>query len=120
MPDNTQHNFDQSSAPWQVASEKLGTLWCGLMHDSPMWPIHGQYECRICGRHYAVPWAESKLLPRALPPAAHVRPVRIPSALLPLAILLAFLLASPAQASDIPVVEFTTGAGLAFSRYTAS
>jgi len=35
----------------------LGALWCSLMHDSPMWPIHGHYECRECGRRYAVPWA---------------------------------------------------------------
>ena len=27
-------------------TEKLGTLWCALMHDSPMWPIHGEYRCR--------------------------------------------------------------------------
>jgi hypothetical protein len=31
---------------------ELGTLWCNLMHDSPMWPIHGAYQCRTCGRHY--------------------------------------------------------------------
>lgn len=30
----------------------LGTAWCELMHDSVMWPVHGQYECRTCGRHY--------------------------------------------------------------------
>jgi hypothetical protein len=36
--------------------DKLGEAWCGLMHDEPMWPIHGQYECRTCGRHYPVPW----------------------------------------------------------------
>jgi hypothetical protein len=32
-------------------------LWCDLMHDSLMWPIHGQYQCRACGRRYMVPWA---------------------------------------------------------------
>jgi len=36
--------------------EKIGTLWCELMHSSPMWPIHGQYECGVCGRRYPVPW----------------------------------------------------------------
>jgi hypothetical protein len=30
----------------------LGTLWCSLMHDSPMWPVHGEYQCRMCGRRY--------------------------------------------------------------------
>jgi hypothetical protein len=27
----------------------LGTLWCRQFHDSVMWPIHGEYECRSCG-----------------------------------------------------------------------
>ncbi len=31
---------------------KLGTLWCSLAHQSVMWPVHGQYECRACGRRY--------------------------------------------------------------------
>jgi hypothetical protein len=30
----------------------LGTAWCTLMHDAVMWPVHGAYECRTCGRHY--------------------------------------------------------------------
>jgi hypothetical protein len=39
---------------------KIGNLWCELMHTSPMWPIHGQYECGVCGRHYPVPWDSAK------------------------------------------------------------
>ena len=34
---------------------RLGVFWCGLMHDAPMWPIHGTYQCRICAQSYAVP-----------------------------------------------------------------
>jgi hypothetical protein len=34
----------------------LGTLWCRHFHDSVMWPIHGEYECRSCGRRHSVPW----------------------------------------------------------------
>lgn len=45
----------------QTASGKLGTLWCDLVHDSPMWPIHGQYQCRTCGRRYPVLWAADRL-----------------------------------------------------------
>jgi hypothetical protein len=26
------------------------------MHESVMWPIHGRYECRTCGRSYPVLW----------------------------------------------------------------
>ena len=36
----------------------LGDLWCEVMHSSTMWPIHGHYECAICGRRHPVPWAE--------------------------------------------------------------
>ena len=31
----------------------MGTLWCSLAHESVMWPLHGHYECRTCGRRYA-------------------------------------------------------------------
>ena len=34
----------------------LGTLWCRHFHDSVMWPIRGEYECRSCGRRFVVPW----------------------------------------------------------------
>ena len=34
----------------------LAELWCRTMHGSPMWPSHGHYECRTCGREYRVPW----------------------------------------------------------------
>jgi hypothetical protein len=89
----------------------LGAMWCEIMHDSATWPIHGRYQCRTCGRLYAVPWMEA----RKPAPAAHAR--RIPSAFLPLVILLAVLSASPGRAAD--VVDSTAGASLAFARYTA-
>lgn len=31
---------------------RVDTLWCSLMHEEIMWPIHGHYECRTCGRSY--------------------------------------------------------------------
>jgi hypothetical protein len=34
----------------------LAKMWCTTMHDSPMWPSHGHYQCRTCGREYPVPW----------------------------------------------------------------
>lgn len=30
----------------------IGKIWCSLMHRSVMWPVHGQYACRTCGRCY--------------------------------------------------------------------
>jgi hypothetical protein len=43
-------------------AEKLGALWCEVMHESAMWPIHGEYQCRTCGRRYPVPWASDHVL----------------------------------------------------------
>jgi hypothetical protein len=40
--------------------DTLGSLWCSLVHEAPMWPIHGHYECRTCGRLHPVPWADAK------------------------------------------------------------
>ena len=37
-----------------------GDLWCRFMHGSPMWPIHGHYECGVCGRRFLVPWEEDR------------------------------------------------------------
>lgn len=30
----------------------MGRIWCRLAHRSVMWPVHGHYECRACGRCY--------------------------------------------------------------------
>lgn len=34
----------------------LAKLWCKAMHESLMWPSHGHYQCRTCGREYPVVW----------------------------------------------------------------
>jgi hypothetical protein len=57
MSEKTGRHFDLLYVAWQTAARKAGTSWCGLMHDSTMWPIHGQYQCGACGRRYSVPWA---------------------------------------------------------------
>ena len=41
----------------------LGDLWCRFMHASPMWPIHGHYQCGVCGRSFLVPWEEDRIVP---------------------------------------------------------
>jgi len=42
-------------------------LWCRLMHSEPMWPSHGQYECRTSGQRHRVCWDRPELFtPRAL------------------------------------------------------
>jgi hypothetical protein len=52
---------NESKVIWSAAALKLGGIWCKLTHDSPAWPIHGQYRCRVCGRHYPVPWSDALL-----------------------------------------------------------
>ena len=37
---------------FQKSVMRLSALWCGVMHESLMWPIHGEYQCRTCGRRY--------------------------------------------------------------------
>jgi hypothetical protein len=126
LPEKMKHHFD-GGPPARLAAEKLGRLWCASMHGSPMWPIHSQYRCRTCGRHYAVSWGVDQFLPAPSSPttAAQVpmRTARVPSfrsALLPLGIMLAILLASTLRAANDPTVESTALADAAFARYTAS
>jgi hypothetical protein len=122
MPEKTRENIEQASVACQTAARGFGTLWCEFMHDSPMWPIHGDYECRICGRRYPVPWAAGTLPKSSQLIAAEPAPIRrasIPlfrSASLLLIITLVFL-ASPLQADDEPVTDSTAQAGMAFARY---
>ncbi len=40
------------------AHVRIADFWCKLMHTEPMWPSHGQYECRTCGRRHRVCWED--------------------------------------------------------------
>jgi hypothetical protein len=54
----------------------LGTPWCSLVHDSPMWPIRQHYECRMFRRQYRVSWAEAERTdahPAGVPSIARIR-----------------------------------------------
>jgi len=46
--------------------KRIGDLWCKLVHTEPMWPSHGQYECRTCGRRFQVVWGQPTAAPRAM------------------------------------------------------
>jgi hypothetical protein len=58
MPEHPKYRLDIAA--------RIRLLWCGMMHDAPMWPIHGSYKCRACGQSYRVPWAGERLLQPAL------------------------------------------------------
>ena len=36
----------------------IGASWCKLMHPEPMWPVRGEYQCRVCQRKFRVAWEE--------------------------------------------------------------
>ena len=41
---------------------RIGIVWCRLMHNEPMWPMYGWYECRTCGRHHRA-WRDEQATP---------------------------------------------------------
>lgn len=96
---------------------RIAEIWCSLMHDAPMWPIHGQYQCRTCGRRYPVPWSA------AAAPVPEVRQARLPSlrtAIFPIVLLAAVVLAPLLRAAGPAApVDSMSGAAAAFARYTA-
>jgi hypothetical protein len=54
--------------------ERILKLWCRLMHNAAMWPMHGQYICARCLREHPVPWEVRQPLPVSVP-ARTPRPV---------------------------------------------
>lgn len=49
-----------------TALHKIGALLCVVLHESAMWPINGEYQCRTCGRRHPVPWAPHGIVPRVV------------------------------------------------------
>lgn len=37
--------------------DQVEQLWCHTMHTQVMWPVNGEYRCRVCLRSYPVPFA---------------------------------------------------------------
>jgi len=119
MIEKMRHEFTELTATSREAASKLGAVWCRSMHDSPMWPIHGQYQCRTCGRHYSVPWSAAALLPTHAPiHQAHYPSFR--SALLPLIVMVAMLAPGRIHAAEGPVAVPLDPAAMAFARYLSS
>jgi hypothetical protein len=56
---------------------KIGTVWCNLTHESLMWPVHGHYQCRTCGRRYPV-FAEAPMAGRSTGTAS-LAPSQLPA-----------------------------------------
>jgi hypothetical protein len=91
----------------------LGAIWCGLMHDSVMWPIHGKYQCRTCGRRYPALEDDSHAEPHRSPTR---RPLFGSAVLFLLAVLAAAALARPLHA-DARNGSTDVDAAIVFGRY---
>ena len=50
--------------------DRLSQMWCESMHPTPMWPIHGRYQCPQCLRTYDVGWANESSVHELHPKAA--------------------------------------------------
>src|SRR5271166_6336418 len=90
----------------------IGTIWCKLKHDSLMWPVHGHYQCRTCGRHYPA-FAEAQM-------ANWTRRAALKAAV---QLLLAIALATSARqahAADALKAHATGEAEAVLERYAAS
>ena len=91
---------------------RFGTLWCSFLHDSPMWPIRGHYECRTCGRQHRVPWAEPERAVASLilqAPLPSLEPALVPALPLMAVFRMPSLrgqnIASDSSAAAAPVLE---------------
>lgn len=102
---------------WLRSDRKIGALWCSLVHDSLTWPIHGHYECRICGRQYPVAWAEaestgSNRMRRAALPS-------VPSALVPVLVLMAAAV-WPSRGAESMIPDSSPAATAVLQRFIAA
>lgn len=93
----------------------IGALWCSLMHDSPKWPIHGHYDCAVCGRQYRVSWTNEPT------GAVRVRPARVPSwpsVIVPVLLLMAVVV-RPGLGAESTKPEVSSAAAAALQRFMA-
>lgn len=98
-------------------SDRIGMLWCSLMHDSAKWPIHGHYECGLCGRKYEVPWDQTG---STVAVAGQRSPRRsLSSAVLPILVLMAAA-AWPGHSAEVPTADAGPAAAAVLERFFAS
>ena len=81
----------------------IGKIWCSVAHQSVMWPVHGHYECRTCGRCY---------------PAFAETPLRAAISLVLAAALASFV--CPAQAAGKPKPHASAEAQAVLDRFLAA
>jgi len=42
----------------RIMRKLLSEVWCNLMQEQPMWPVHRRCECQTRERQYSAAWAE--------------------------------------------------------------
>lgn len=94
----------------------IGAAWCSLMHNCPRWPIHGRYDCGICGRRYRVPWIERESIRLT---GVGRRPQPKSSLLIAPAIVLFALLTPPTRAAEPTFGNESTLVAAVLQRYIA-
>lgn len=57
---------------------QIGLRWCKVMHTTPMWPVHGWYECWTCGRRHRVCWEQALTVTTRMMLPAETRPSGAP------------------------------------------
>ncbi len=94
---------------------RISAAWCSQMHDSTRWPIHGHYECGVCGHRYRVPWAASELAgaARGRPALPELSPTILP------ALLLVAMLVSPVSGAERTMAGDSAAAAAVLERFIA-
>ena len=81
---------------------RMGAAWCRMSHGSLMWPVHGEYQCRTCGRRYPA-------FPET-PRAYQINQAGLKSAVSLLLVAAVVTLAPPARAANVRTGQTTAEA----------
>ncbi len=90
---------------------RMGAAWCRMSHGSVMWPVHGEYQCRTCGRRYPA-FSET-------PRSYQINRAALKSAVSLLLVAAALTLVTPASAANVVTGQTTAEADAVLERYFA-
>ena len=90
---------------------RVGAAWCRMSHESVLWPLHGEYRCRTCGRRYPA-FSET-------PRRYQINRGALTSAVSLLLVAAAVALAQPAGAASVVTGQTTAEAEAVLERYSA-
>jgi len=88
---------------------RMGAAWCRMSHGSVTWPLHGEYQCRTCGRRYPA-FSEA-------PRVYQINGAALKSAVSLLLVVAVVTLARPARAANVVTGQTTAEAEAVLERY---